>query len=114
MRFILGALQSASDLQCQIRIKDIHRVYYAIALGYRKKLNQDSRRAIALVESELHGMCPECSLRVSGDILSAIGTMQGSGGKMIFLGRTGETTALVAGKCASAGCTAREMILTWR
>lgn len=113
-RFIAGALQNQSLLRCQIHLKDIHHVYYAIALHYRRNFNNDSRRAIAFVESNLSGACPTCGQLVTGNTLSTVGTMQDDGANMMFMGGMSETAALTAGKCANPECFATEIDLIWR
>jgi hypothetical protein len=104
--FVMNAIKGSA--QIQIKISEIPEVCMALMGGLEKQglLNQQQ------FEQRLHGICPNCGIRLKGSGIMMV-TMINQSGRAVFGSGSASTERVSNGYCANEKCKSKDIILEW-
>lgn len=108
--FVTTAVKSPANYQ--IKISEFADLNFALVNGLKKQGLTDPK-VIALLDSKMIGICPECYTIYNGEWLSYVATLKESGLASKTIGMSSDTVRFLKGKCHNPDCNCREILILW-
>ena len=109
--FARGAQRGSA--QCQISTSQLGDFFAMLAAKLSESGMADSQ-VQQLFTANIVGVCPSCGIRIKGEGLVFVGSMQKRGTQhAVFTGGSQKTERLVKGSCANEKCKSKEVTIYW-